>query len=673
MIDNARKNFWQFIFIVFATTFASYSQAQEKQPEKDLIDLPLEELMNIPISVSSKTEQSLDQTPGTVRVITRKQIDDMNARTLKDVLNIYVPGIDATPNTFKYDDRGEFFYSRGINTDFCQQVLILYNGKNKFIESTFGGPYIAMDFTLEMIDRIEISTTPTPVQGGSAITTFNLITRDRTMEGAEVQVNTGFNAKDIYQSQKVSGMFGGTSKSGWHVASSLQVYTDKGQVHRLPAGNGGYTGDPSDLRDGIKNASNFSINIKSPDQKLEIGSWYKVVNKDALLSGLTPSPSSNTYNYEGKVLNNYISYTPTKNWTLTGGATNYYFENYYLYGTPNGYTIVDFDYYLESLHKAKVGKHSFVFGAKAQAEGQSKSNTYVWNASTSTFSVDPTLQIAPNSQRSILSAFAEDVVKITNKIDLTGGARLDHYNNFGNTEFTVINPRLAATYNASANLIIKAIYASSFRPPAIYEVVGQGVPPLAGQSSVKPERVKMSEFSVLYKSDQFRLKLTGYYSTYTNGIQYKAKDATDPVLYATNVSDLNIVGTELDFNYQPSKDFYLFINGSKLGYLNNVAVYYLPNFYLNGGANLKLNRFNFNLTAYYRGKRALPSDLSINQPSAKAQFFTNLNTSYQVQGIKFYVMVENLFNGDYYMPLSADGFMHPLRSRIINCGLIVKM
>ncbi len=645
--------------------------SQDNQADS-VYNLSLEEILNVPVSVSSKTSQTLDDSPGTVRVITRQQISDMNARTLKDVLNVFIPGMDVTPNSFKYDDRGEFYFSRGIYTDFSQQILILFNGTNKFSETTFGSPFVAMDFTLENIDHIEVSSSPAPVQGGSAITTLNLITRDKTIDGSEIQINTGYNSSDFLQSNKVSGQIGKTTSGGWHVGSSFQVYSDKGQAYRLPAGNGGFLGSASDLRDGTKNASNFTINFTSPNKKLEIGSWYKVTNKDAFLSGLSASQSSNPYNYQGKIFSTYLSYSPSARWTLTSGAVNYYFENFYQYGTPSGYNNYNYDYYLESLHKYAVSSHSFVYGVKAEFEGQSKSNTFVWKDSL--FVIDHSLQVAPNSNRTILSAFAEDNWKVSNHLNFAAGGRLDHYNSFGNTEFTTMNPRLSAIYDLNPNMIFKALFATSFRAPAIYDVQGNGIPPLSGQASVKPEKIKTTEVSFLYKKENFRFRVVEYYSNFSDGIVFSQKTTTDPLLYASNSNSIGIYGTEVDFNFQPSKYFYLFLNGSKLSYLDNAPLYYLPSFYLNGGTNLKVKDLNFNLTGYYRGVRELPASLVINkQYASKAQFNSNLSITYDFHGTKLYTLVENLLNGDYYMPLSADGYLHPLRKRVVNVGLIVKL
>jgi outer membrane receptor for ferrienterochelin and colicin len=148
---------------------AVYAQETDTTSLDYYLNMSLEELMNIKVSVATKVEQSIDDAPGNIIVITRQQIMDMNARTLKDVLNVFVPGMDALPASMKYGDRVETVYSRGINSDFSQQILYLYNGKNKFNETTFGQPLGFIEFTLEAIEKIEISTSPVPYREGALL------------------------------------------------------------------------------------------------------------------------------------------------------------------------------------------------------------------------------------------------------------------------------------------------------------------------------------------------------------------------------------------------------------------------------------------------------------------------------------------------------------------------
>ncbi|MEM9675868.1 MAG: TonB-dependent receptor plug domain-containing protein, partial [Bacteroidota bacterium] len=213
--------------ILVMLCIASYVHAQEV----DLFELSLEELMQLDISVGSKTIKNPDQIPGAITIIDREQLEQTQARSLRDVLNTWVPGIDVVPTYFGYGNMvNSGIYSRGILSDFNQQILVLYNGQNKFNESTFGSPYPGMFFTLENVERIEISTSPAPLLGGSALTTINIITREGNLNGTEVFANAGFNADDGFQSKRFTVNHGVKLKE-WHLGTSLQYFDDLGQIH----------------------------------------------------------------------------------------------------------------------------------------------------------------------------------------------------------------------------------------------------------------------------------------------------------------------------------------------------------------------------------------------------------------------------------------------------------
>ena len=122
---------------------------------------------------------------------------------------------------------------------------------------------------------------------------------------------------------------------------------------------------------------------------------------------------------------------------------------------------------------------------------------------------------------------------------------------------------------------------------------------------------------------------------------------------------------------------YFFLNGSKFKSENIVTeetTPFLPDLYLNGGINIKTGSFNLNLSGYYRGERSLPNDLTINRERASSSsFISNLAvTRKMADGIDFYILIENVFNSENFIPLSQDGLFVPLRGRILNLGVNLK-
>ena len=74
---------------LFAETATSDAQ---KKPSGEEMDLELEELFNVKISVASKKEESIPDAPGVIYVVSQDELKRIGAITLKEVL-MRVPSI----------------------------------------------------------------------------------------------------------------------------------------------------------------------------------------------------------------------------------------------------------------------------------------------------------------------------------------------------------------------------------------------------------------------------------------------------------------------------------------------------------------------------------------------------------------------------------------------------
>lgn len=66
-------------------------------------------------TAGTKTNTPLIETPQSISVVTRKELDDRNVQTLKDAVN-YTPGV--TTSAFGYDPRFDSFYIRGFDVTY---------------------------------------------------------------------------------------------------------------------------------------------------------------------------------------------------------------------------------------------------------------------------------------------------------------------------------------------------------------------------------------------------------------------------------------------------------------------------------------------------------------------------------------------------------------------------
>ncbi|GEM_PF-1609942 len=106
--------------IVFGASLPA--SAQEKP------GIPLDELLNTPVSTAAQYEQRLTDAPASVTVITAEEISRYGWETLAEVLNA-VRGI-----YIRYDRDYEYLGIRGVSgpTDFNNRLLVMIDGQSSY-------------------------------------------------------------------------------------------------------------------------------------------------------------------------------------------------------------------------------------------------------------------------------------------------------------------------------------------------------------------------------------------------------------------------------------------------------------------------------------------------------------------------------------------------------------
>lgn len=178
--------------------------SQEKETETiDINSLSLEDILNMEITVATKKELTVRESPAIISVITEKDILNMGARDLLDVLNS-VPGF-----YFTYDVYGVVaLQTRGL---FAHEgkVLLLWNGI-EINELNYGTMPYSQRFDISQITRIEIIRGPgSSVFGGFAeLGVINIITKtsDDT-EGLRLSASGGMSGS-LFSRKNISAYYG---------------------------------------------------------------------------------------------------------------------------------------------------------------------------------------------------------------------------------------------------------------------------------------------------------------------------------------------------------------------------------------------------------------------------------------------------------------------------------
>jgi len=665
--------------------FANAAYADKEQLE----ELDFSDIINMKVTVASRTEERLQDAAGSLVVISRQQIEDMHAHTLGEVLRVFVPGMDVVPTYFNYGDRVEGIYSRGLLADFDQQVLILYNGKNRFNEATGEGPLGAIQFTLENIERVEVSRSPIPLYGANAMTVINLVTREPNFEGVQAGIDSSVDEHGDAPEQKRFSLNWGRHFEKWHLGGSAQYYDDSGQPHSVPAGRGGYLGDADTLRDGTRSAVNVAVNARSQDNAFEAEAWYKATVQDAFLSGLTASPSTPPYEYTGSALAANARYSPVRSeqdkLDLILGVTSTYWRNIANYGgVPVGYDLNDYNLYLEAINQVKFtadGRHSLVTGLKIEREAVTDTVTYQWTGTGFILNRDPGTRVTPLVARQILAAYAEDTWTISKPFSVLAGLRLDAYGGFhgqglASDASTTLNPRVAVKYAPVEGFTLKGLYASVFRPPGTAEQLGAANFSLSGNPDLKSEQVQTFELSAAVGQGRWRAQLTGFHNLYRNRIGVVTVNGA--TMYE-NLALNRVWGADAEVFYYFTPNSYFWVQGTSLRAFDEGSdedVPFLPQVYVNGGINVRRGKLNLNAVAFFRGQRPLAraadgTDLfPINRGLSGTNFNLSTAVGYEITPqLKAYFSTENVTDTANVVPLGVDGLVVPLHGRTYWLGV----
>lgn len=149
------------------------SASSETATNRDLLDMPLDKLMNIRVSILGAPE-TVSKTPAAVSVVTQDDIRRLGAMNIPEALR-YVPGLDVA----QVDGSQWAVSARGFNDVFANKLLVLQDGRSIYTP-LFSGVFWDVQGTLmEDIDRIEVVRGPgATLWGANAVNgVINIITK----------------------------------------------------------------------------------------------------------------------------------------------------------------------------------------------------------------------------------------------------------------------------------------------------------------------------------------------------------------------------------------------------------------------------------------------------------------------------------------------------------------
>lgn len=206
------------------------------------LDLSLEQLLDVPVTGSTLTEETLKTVPAAVSVFTREHIDRLGMDYLYELLNL-VPGFQFNRNAsnglaYTYSARGRRTAQQSL------EVLLLIDGK-VVNDPRAGSPDITLPlYPLARIERLEVIRGPgSALYGSSAFTgVINIVTR-KQQKSLEL-------AYGSQQRRQVEG-FWNQAIGDWESDVFIHAYKDNGEDFIVPDSFNGQPLATSDPREQV--------------------------------------------------------------------------------------------------------------------------------------------------------------------------------------------------------------------------------------------------------------------------------------------------------------------------------------------------------------------------------------------------------------------------------------
>jgi iron complex outermembrane receptor protein len=632
-----------------------------------VFSMGLEELMNTKVNIATKSDKSINETPGVVSVITSEEIKNMGARELEDVLQT-VPGFEIMRRANGYNGIG----IRGVKDPRTStKLLVMIDGvpfNNIFYGHSLGFGY---DINIDIIERIEIIRGPgSALYGRNAFSgVMNIITKNaKNNEKSFVKLTAGtFNTKILsgyygYKNEKINASF-----------SLRRLYTsitdekfDVGQgntalwnIYRnnfttnasIGYGNFMLTATYSDLDGGalfndnklLKKSGNLSLsysNVINPRLSFDIKAYYHlekyIEDLEFLKPGNDPFPMG-------------IYYKPG------------YKE--YLYGIES-----EMSYKLSSTNDLLFGLQADIHGAK-DVYIYSNYNFATGNAipgidRSNEVLYEPGWFDKNGHNYNNIAFFMQDIWNPVKRLSFILGARYDIDSQLGG----IFNPRAGIVWTPLTQTYVKLLYGRAYRAPSPSEQY-QNLGFAFGNKDLRPEIINTFELSLTHRLNKTTNTLSFFKNMLKDMIYAQIRTSISPNNTYYNLGKNNSVGIEFENKFLFRKNIYSFFNYSYTVSKNTQTIAEnrdstfdqvdVAPHKINLGLNYSfLNHYNCNVNMFYRstmGKFKVPLS-----PSSKelmdvqdnignfAVFNFVLQISDLIKNFTFTASVYNMFNTHYY-------------------------
>ena len=667
--------FLLFVFLIMANSL--YSQ-QSKQDTSNytiekLFQYSLDELLTLEVNSATKFDESINEIPHSIYIITRKDIENFGYRTLAEALQ-HVPGF------YMIDDYSSYKQNFGIRgffrDEWNQNIVFIVNGIRQRMTTSFNNPLSYINVPIQSIERIEVIKGPASVTYGTGafLGVVNIIT---TSKENKTDVYTNYGTQDTYNAgvniHRIENNLSYTINAGFGSTDGInQKFKDLGLDTNLLTSKYmheqfGYAG--------------ISVNNEYIYSSLSVD---KNINNRPMVS--LPYISNR---YEGKSDFQSCRYIIGTNYQISDHILfNASYQYKYvrsdivfdLFGLDNDMetqSITENSHEADANFKLRLLKKSYIsLGANYQYLGNYKDYLDI-----------PLLGLTDNiktliSPMEIWGFYGRIGWSITKNIMFKSGLKLEKiypyklqldsktgdytiftYPDYG---YSVL-PEVSLLWNLNNKNSLKLIYARAVNKLSVFRIN-------KAQSGIKPEYIDNFEINHTgIVSDKISINSSLFYDNYTDLIatEFRIENNTS-IQIANNSGKLRTIGAELALDYRPLDNLRIYLAGNYNNSkdLNHKSDYpaFSPKFLGIFNISYTIQTFTLAVTNNYVSKTEPVYSYALSDPNdinsepvgrvgdaAPAYLNIGLNIIYKprfIKGISANVRISNLFDQKMYYPTS---------------------
>ena len=498
------------LFILFSSSAFSQEDLQIPPSADEALEEELRYLKaETYVITASRVLENIKKSAASITVITDRQIRQMGARHLMDVLQT-VPGMNYLYHYFGH----HISYARGLPIPTAQRTLVMVNSHPLNENWSGGATWTHETMMLDNVKRIEIIRGPgSALYGANAFAAvINIITKEaEDIDGWELTTRAG-----SYDTQQYNLLYGKTFKDleivfnynyfdthgfNGHINEDMQTFLDRIFLthaslapDRMKRDDEKYDGFLSLKYRGFKLEGKYV----DRDQDNPVGLTPVLTNKnnfdkkDCYLNLSYERTFWEKLDFLGKVYRNHFSYLSDLQTFPPGAAqlTPLLLPVIMRKGVINILTAKNNRTGFEVQTTWKMSGSNTIVGGISYEEMKQydvrRRANYLYTSSPlfiiPLFSLRYTTDIQSANRsvkRNFKAFFIEDIWDIRDNLRLTVGARYDDYSDFGDS----LNPRAGLTWEFKKGYDLKLLYGSAFRAPSFVELYDS----LMGDPDLDPE------------------------------------------------------------------------------------------------------------------------------------------------------------------------------------------